>query len=251
MIKLILSILSVTSLTFLPLSAAANYPPSAKERIEWCDIWMPHANQTNLPHVLLIGDSITRAYYPLVDKQLAGTAYVDRLTTSAFIADPMLLKEIEMVLESQKYAVIQFNNGLHGASHPVAEYRASFPKFLATIREHARGAKLIWADTTPLKEVESAAIGEPSAATDQGVEAGRLMLRGDLTDLSNARVRALNAIALEFVKPLGIPVVDLNTPMVGHPEYHNGNVHFNAQGMKIQADMVAAEVQSVLNGTQH
>ena len=246
MIKSILSIVCLSSLTFLPLRASVDYPLSAKEGIEWCDIWLPHANQTNLPHVLMIGDSITRAYYPMVEKQLAGTAYVDRLATSAFIADPMLLSEIKLVLDSQKYDVIQFNNGLHGASHPVAEYRTAFPKLLATIREHARGAKLIWANTTPLKTGEYATAGEPVAATDKGVEAGRLMLRSDLTGQSNARIRALNAIALECVKPLGIPVVDLNTPMVGHPEYHNGNIHFNAQGMKIQADMVAAEVRSVL-----
>ena len=38
--------------------------PSSHESIEWCDIWISHADETNLPRVLLIGDSITRAYYP-------------------------------------------------------------------------------------------------------------------------------------------------------------------------------------------
>ena len=27
------------------------------ESIEWCDIWISHANETNLPRVLLIGHS--------------------------------------------------------------------------------------------------------------------------------------------------------------------------------------------------
>jgi len=31
--------------------------PPARESIEWCDIWISHANETNLPRVLLIGDS--------------------------------------------------------------------------------------------------------------------------------------------------------------------------------------------------
>ncbi|MFX3891450.1 hypothetical protein ACJBV1_11045, partial [Streptococcus suis] len=40
---------------------ASPMPPSGRESIEWCDIWISHANETNLPRVLLIGDSITRA----------------------------------------------------------------------------------------------------------------------------------------------------------------------------------------------
>src|SRR6188472_1151772 len=82
------------SLTVVQLNAA----PPARESIEWCDIWISHANETNLPRVLLIGDSIARDYYPEVEKRLAGKAFVARLATSRFVADPVLLKEIELVL---------------------------------------------------------------------------------------------------------------------------------------------------------
>src|SRR5579863_6049038 len=98
----------VTKLAFLLAAATvlaasagaqdANVPPSARESIEWCDIWISHANETNLPRVLLIGDSITRAYYPAVERLLAGKAYVGRLSSSAFISDPVLLMQIKMVL---------------------------------------------------------------------------------------------------------------------------------------------------------
>jgi hypothetical protein len=47
-------------------------------------VWITHANENKLPRVLLIGDSIARDYYPEVEKRLAGKAYVNRLTTSAF-----------------------------------------------------------------------------------------------------------------------------------------------------------------------
>ena len=40
----------------------SEHPPAGRESIEWCDLWISHANETNLPRVLLIGDSITRAY---------------------------------------------------------------------------------------------------------------------------------------------------------------------------------------------
>src|SRR6478609_2306101 len=88
--------------------------PPAREAIEWCDIWISHANETNLPRVLLIGDSIARDYYPEVEKQLAGKAFVARLATSRFIADPVLLKEIELVLEGTNFDIVLFNNGMHG-----------------------------------------------------------------------------------------------------------------------------------------
>src|ERR1051326_62694 len=101
------------------------YP--ARESIEWCDIWISHANETNLPRVLLIGDSIARDYYPEVEKQLAGKAFVARLATSRFVADPVLLQEIELVLSQAPFEVILFNNGMHGWQHTEEEYRRGFP----------------------------------------------------------------------------------------------------------------------------
>src|SRR5262245_41431470 len=125
----------------LPLSLAAGLASNsavgetgravpAREFIEWCDIWISHANETNLPRVLLIGDSIARDYYPEVEKRLAGRAFVARLATSRFVADPVLLKEIEMVLNCTKFDVIVFNNGMHGWQHGEAEYRKAFPKMM-------------------------------------------------------------------------------------------------------------------------
>src|SRR6202046_2262233 len=98
MIKSILLLTLATSLVLTVGAQPTGYPPAARESIEWCDIWISHADETNLPRVLLIGDSITRAYYPEVEKRLAGEAYVGRLASSAFISDPILLKGIGMVL---------------------------------------------------------------------------------------------------------------------------------------------------------
>src|SRR4051812_5137918 len=106
--KLLLT-LSLAAGFALSLAAAKPKAPFSREAIEWCDIWISQANQTNLPRVLLIGDSIARDYYPEVEKRLAGKAYVARLATSRFIADPVLLKEIEMVLSGMKFDVIHFN----------------------------------------------------------------------------------------------------------------------------------------------
>ena len=108
--KLLWSLSLTVVFTFKVTGAEPNIEPPSRESIEWCDIWISHANETNLPRVLLIGDSIVRDYYPEVEKQLAGKAFVARLATSRFVADPVLLKEIESVLSGGKFDVIQFNN---------------------------------------------------------------------------------------------------------------------------------------------
>lgn len=228
MIKCLIASLFIASLAPLANAEPAAYPPSAHESIEWCDIWISHANETNLPRVLLIGDSITRAYYPDVEKNLDGKAYVGRLSSSAFISDPALLKQIEMVLSQYKFDVIHFNNGMHGWQHSEAEYAQAFPEYLKTIQKYAPGAKLIWADTTPLKV-------SPNLPPD------------DQTQATDERIAARNAIALKIVQTEGIPVDDLNTPMRGHPEYHSDNVHFQEQGIAIQAAQVAAQIEKQLN----
>src|SRR5882672_11547700 len=144
-------LLSLALAAAFAIHAAAAEPKTAMaslESIEWCDVWISHANETNLPRVLLIGDSIARDYYPEVEKRLAGKAFVARLATSRFVADPVLLKEIESVLNGAKFDVIQFNNGMHGWQHSEAEYRQAFAKFVKTIRANAPKARLIWATTT-------------------------------------------------------------------------------------------------------
>ncbi len=62
--------------------------PPSREYIEWCDIWISHANETNLPRVLRIGDSIARDYYPELEKHLAGKTYVARLDSSLQCRSP-------------------------------------------------------------------------------------------------------------------------------------------------------------------
>jgi lysophospholipase L1-like esterase len=227
MTKLILPIVLALGITRLAGAQPANYPPSAKESIEWCDLWITHANETNLPRVLLIGDSITRAYYPEVEKRLEGKAYVGRLSSSAFISDPALIKQVEMVLGEYKFDVIHFNNGMHGWQHSEKEYAQALPKLLKTIQKCAPNAKLIWANTTPLKVSPTLPPDNQTQATDE-------------------RIAARNAIALKLMQAKGIPVNDLNTPMRGHPELHSDNVHFNDQGVAIQAAQVAASVEKLL-----
>ncbi len=214
---------SITNLAVAGPKAA----PFSRESIEWCDIWISHANETNLPRVLLIGDSIARDYYPEVEKQLAGKAFVARLATSRFLSDPVLLEEIKLVLNQAKFDVIHFNNGMHGWQHSEAAYRKALPKFIKTIRAHAPKAKLIWATTTPLRD-------------------GKDVTYDTKATYSDDRIAARNALAGEIMAAKKIPTDDLNAAVRGHPEFHGDNVHFNGQGIQVLATRVSAEIEKLL-----
>lgn len=225
--KLLIPLALIAGLAINLATAGPKSAPISRESIEWCDIWISHANETNLPRVLLIGDSIARDYYPEVEKRLAGKAFVARLATSRFISDPVLLEEIKLVLNQAKFDVILFNNGMHGWQHSEVEYRKGLPKFIKTIRAHAPKAKLIWATTTPLRD-------------------GKDVTYDTKAEYSDARIAARNALAAEIMAAQKIPIVDLNATVRGHPEYHSDNVHFNGQGVQVLAAQVSAEVEKLL-----
>lgn len=221
---------------------ATDFP---RESIEWCDIWIPHSNENKLPRVLLLGDSITRGYRPEVDKRLNGKAYVAQLASSAFVNDPALLAQVAMVLDHNTFDVIHFNNGMHGWQHSEQEYEQGLPVLIETIRKHAPKAKLVWASTTPLRDNSApAATGAPKDSAS--AESGRLMTQADVKKVSDARIRARNAIAEKIMTANHIPIDDLYTLSAGHPEQHSDNVHFNPAGVNHQADQVAQSVTKQL-----
>lgn len=209
------------------LSAAESNAAPARESIEWCDIWISHANETNLSRVLLIGDSIARDYYPEVERRLAGKAFVARLATSRFVTDTVLLREVELVLSETKFEAIVFNNGMHGWQHSEAEYQNGLPKFIKTIRTHAPKAKLIWATTTPLRD-------------------GKGITGDTKAEYSDERIASRNALAAKIVAAQKIPTVDLNIAVRGHPELHSDNVHFNGQGNHILGAEVSDAISKLL-----
>jgi len=195
----------------------------SREDIEWLDIWLPHTNDHQLPRVLLIGDSITRGYYPDVEKALAGRAYVARLSTSKSLGDPALLKEIALILSEQRYQVIHFNNGLHGSGDSEAVYAQALPSVMAVFRRHAPGTRLIWASTTDML---------PS-------------FEGDHPTLP--RITERNRLAALWAAKNGIPADDPFPIAAHHPEYHTRDgVHFAPEGYAALAAKVSSVISQVL-----
>ncbi len=102
-----------------------------KERFAWIPSWCDETFNTDLPRVLLIGDSITHGYQDIVRKMLAGKAYVDYLATSYSVDMKIYRSLTKSFVKDSDYAVIHFNNGLHGDHLSARSYQAYMKKVLA------------------------------------------------------------------------------------------------------------------------
>ena len=198
-------------------SVVAQQRRSVTEKIEWTYTDRPEVPDAALPSVLLVGDSITRAYYKAVADDLAGKANCYYFATSVSVGDerlaPQLAEYFRMI--GVRFDVIHFNNGMHGWGYTEEEYRRYFPELLTAVRAGAPSARLIWATTTPVRKDK----------------------QGGAT---NARIDARNAIAAELVAKQGIAVDDQHALMLAHQDLHADDVHFNADGSAIQGRQVGA-----------
>jgi hypothetical protein len=225
--KRILFFAVVTALILPPVTSVSGAEDVAsiepiRERIEWCDIWFTDANKEDRPRVLMIGDSITRGYFSLVERNLGDQAYCSRLTTSRSVCDPIFLMELKLVLSQYRFAAIHFNNGLHGWGYTEGQYKASLGLFLDLLKGEAQGATLIWASTTPVLE-------------DSGMGGHA------------KRVAKRNAIATELTRERGIATNDLHGLAIGHREYYSKDgVHFSEKGKRLQGEQVAAAFEKAL-----
>lgn len=95
-----------------------------KEKYEWIHSWCDETARTDLPRVLLIGDSITNGYQAKVREALRGICQVDYIATSYAIDAPFYGTLIESFAADSHYDVIHFNHGLHGAHMTTDVYEA-------------------------------------------------------------------------------------------------------------------------------
>jgi hypothetical protein len=204
-------------------AALAQDRASRPEEVEWTwEVRPAHVN-TALPNVLLVGDSITRNYYPEVQRELTDEANVYLFAASTSVGDPRLLQELSefTALEAVPFQVVHFNNGMHGWTYSEEEYKAAFPGYLHALQSIAPKAAFIWATITPVKV-------------------------DDTPGPTNARIEGRNKIALSFVTRAGIPVDDQHELMTHHADEYEDHVHFNPAGAKIQGQQVTQFLRAAL-----
>jgi len=199
---------------------------SIPEQVEWSWYARPAHPDSKLPNVLLLGDSISRNYQPRVAEQLAGIANVYLFASSASIPDPRLVAQIAEFerLERVHFAVVHFNNGMHGWDYKESDYEKGFPLFIHAMKKSfGSRVALIWASTTPVKKDQ-----------DGGA--------------SNARITARNSIAQHVLHGMPIAVDDQYTLMLQHGDLYADSVHFNSAGSQLQGDQAVHYIRAALAG---
>jgi len=203
---------------------------------------MADHHKENLPQVLIIGDSISMGYTPVLQGMLYGKVDITRPPNSGggWINCEGTKRGVEMIdewLALGDFDVIHFNFGLHDLkhvqpdsgrnsndpSHPqqsnLKQYDANLRLIVAKLK--ATGAKLIFATTTPYPDKP----GGPLRRADQPLK--------------------YNKVALKIMKENGIDVNDLHgftLPRMDELLLPN-NVHFRPEANLELAKKVAKSIK--------
>lgn len=197
------------------------------ERYEWADMWWDEPGREGC-RILLAGDSITRSYRnPL--KELAGNDfYIDMFATSRAVDNPAYLRELRcMISDDPRYAVIHFNNGLHGFHQSVETYTKHYEDLIVFFQREFKDAALILALTTPVTQP-----GTPEAY-------------GERNKTVLERNRALRQLAGKYK----LPVDDLYASVDGKGAVKaDDGVHFTDEGCRILAQRVFQMLRAAPSG---
>ena len=187
-----------------------------------------------LPHVLIIGDSISIGYTLPTRELLKGKVNLHRIPTNG---GPTVkgLSEIEKWLGKRKWDLIHFNWGLHDLKYmgkdgtnlvpkekggvvqvPLADYEKNLEKLVVRMKKSAK--QLVWRNTTPI----------PPGSKARYV--------GDSVKYNEAAARVM--------KKLKIPTLDLFTPSKKNMKdwMKKADVHYYPHGSQALAEIVAKDV---------
>ena len=183
----------------------------------------PSKTHGGLPNLLIIGDSISAGYYPIMKILLKGKVNVHRINENAKTSQYTLEKIGRWTDTEYKIDAILFNNGLHDLkivdsnsdgdnpfplkyAVPIDEYKNNMTGIIEKLK--VTKAKLIFATTTPI----------PSKAKS----------RRPGSDLE------YNGVAIKLMKENGIAICDLNTIASKLQSLmQSDGVHFNPFGSYI------------------
>lgn len=196
-----------------------DYAPAStsrvRESIEWSITYAYDTTKTELPRVLLIGDSICNGYNGKVREMLEGRVNVSFWASSKCVTDPDYFRELDFMLDAYPYDAVCFNNGLHSLSTDRAEWDAAYESAVDFLRAKLPDAKLSLTLSTPLKDAKLTAISA-----------------------------SLNETVVRLAEEKGLPVIDLFAAMDGldREEFWSDTYHFRAPAIDIQAGRIADHV---------
>ncbi len=210
----------------LSLTAAEKKIAAGLEQIE---------DDPKLPRILLIGDSISMGYTPVVREMLKGKANIHHPPENCSDSGKGV-KSLEKWLGDTKWDVIHFNFGLHDLKYTDATgklvtpdkgklvnltdaYEKNLRDIVAKLK--TTGAKIIFCKTTPVPDGSQGRIKDSELA--------------------------YNEVAEKVMKDSSIDVDDLHAIIKAKPELQlPKNVHFTPEGSKALATEVVKHLESAL-----
>ncbi len=192
------------------------------------------------PRILLMGDSIRMAYYPLVAKLLENEAEVVEIPENGdhTAKTKKKLKKWLKGLDGSTLALVHFNNGAHDIKRlfdkkknrtPLEKYLKNQLGIIKILRA-STPAKLIWATTTPVMQDRHFRVEKTN------------FIAADQIELYNRKAR-------ELMQREGIPVNDLNRIITnGGAEtcLSEDGVHMAEKGNRLLAEAVAEALRKCL-----
>ena len=214
---------------FLSLSFVA----LAQKQPKRVNLMTPIEEIKGLPHVLIIGDSISIGYTLPTRELLKGKVNLHRIPTNG---GPTIkgLSEIDKWLGKRKWDLIHFNWGLHDLKYmgkdgtnlvpkekggvvqvPLADYEKNLEKLVVRMKKSAK--QLVWRNTTPIPP------------------GSRARYVGDSVKYNDAAARVM--------KKLKIPTLDLFTPSMKNMKewMKKADVHYFPHGSQALAELVAKD----------
>ena len=190
-----------------------------REEIEWSIVYMFGTNDESKPRALLIGDSICNGYQSVVINRLKGKMNITYWASSKCATDPAYFRELDLILSSNHYDAVSFNNGLHSMGSNRAEWEDAYRSAVKFLRAKLPNAKILIVTNTPLENPDT-----------------------------TVKSKELSEFAQKIAAENGLPVIDLYsvTETLGTKDLWRDGVHFSAPAVELQGKTVADALAAAL-----
>ncbi len=220
----IIKLISIIFFVLAVFYSADSVAQDKKLNIKFAEI-----TNTELPRVLLIGNSICSGYNQYVIESLTGMANVDVWITGANIASPTIGRRVINAIGNGPYNIIHFNIGLHGLGNriPQENYETLMNKYVNTFSNYSRDSKLIWASITPVRIKGTTQL--------------------DTTPGNNLLIEKRNKITGSIMSKRGIPTNDLYSLATANLELGGADgTHWTKEGSKLFARQITEIIKRTL-----
>lgn len=197
------------------------------------DAWAHVKDDPALPRVLIIGDSISRAYTSAARAALTGKANVHRAPANCGPTSRFLQNENGelwlMQNSSNKWDAVVVNFGIHDGKSP-SGYEERLRKIITRLK-HTGAKEIFWVRTTPWGK--DATVFEPDAA-------------GDASQITNP-------ISDRVAQEEGLKVIDAHAimfPLIATDLNRKDFTHWTPAAYESLGKAVAAAVEARLNHTK-